>query len=335
MKHFRKKLLHTIIIFVGVFFILGSDDLISPEITILGDNPLYIIENTEYSDPGATAIDDIDGEVEVTSEISVDTSKKGKYFVVYTAIDSQKNKAKAVRDVYVISKIDTDPPIIKDLNRKEIGKKAYLRYSISDINSGFSKERIKVTINDIESHPYDVSYYNDILYVKRDHLDEFGGNGSWDLGKLKIDIEVTDKAGNTAIKTFNYMVFERDPLETIKVTLSVNSTVLDEFSNIHHVPITPSQVNFSFSAIANAPIVKYEWKFAMPYTVIFKPGNLSDINDFDLIKKINAGKNIPMDTYIDSYAYGKDFIFFVLLKVTDGNGHYGFAKVVISSKDKK
>lgn len=322
-----KKILSIIAIFVGIFFILGSDDLISPEITILGDNPLYIIENTEYSDLGATAIDDIDGEVAVMSKISVDTSKQGKYSVIYTAIDSQKNKAKAVRDVYVISRTDTDPPIIKDFNQKEIGKEAYLRYSISDINSGFVKEGIKVTINDIEPHPYDVSYYNDILYVKRDHLDEFGGNGSWELGKLKIDIEVSDKAGNMAIKTFNYIVFETDPLETIKVKLSINSTILDNFS-VYHLPVTPSQVNFSFSAIANAPIVKYEWKFFMTVDSLFEPGN---INDFDITKKVKEDETIVMDTYINSYTFRKKNPVAVLVKVTSSNGHYGFGRVITSS----
>jgi len=80
-----------------------------PVITISGDNPLKIAVGDNFSDLGATAIDDIDGEVVVTSIGTVDTSTIGDYNITYTAIDNAGNEANAIRVVQVIDNI---PPVI-------------------------------------------------------------------------------------------------------------------------------------------------------------------------------------------------------------------------------
>lgn len=312
-----KKILNIIPIFIGVFFILGSDELISPEITILGDNPLTIIVNTEYSDPGAIASDNIDGEVEVVSKISVDTSKIGNYSVTYTAVDSQDNEAIAVRNVHVISITDIDPPIIKDLNKNEIGKDYYLKYLISDANSGLNKETIKVKMNNRDLHPDDVNYVDNELRIRRNFFRDIK-KGFWDLGELEIIIEVADNANNKVTKKFNYTVLEINPLETIEVKISVNSIIVGP-DNINFDFFNHGLVDFSFSAISNAPIIRYEW------TVSSSIGG-----DFNISKEINESKVITMDTYTHSEDY-TDTLFnkysrsTVLIKVTNSIGHYGFA----------
>ena len=78
---------------------------ISPVITILGSNPVSITVNNPYTDAGATALDNIDGDV--TSQIqiggdAVDTTTVGVYNITYTVSDNTGNIATAIRTVNVL-----------------------------------------------------------------------------------------------------------------------------------------------------------------------------------------------------------------------------------------
>jgi hypothetical protein len=78
---------------------------ISPVITILGSNPVSITVNNPYTDAGATALDNIDGDV--TSQIqiggdAVDTTTVGVYNITYTVSDNTGNIATAIRTVNVV-----------------------------------------------------------------------------------------------------------------------------------------------------------------------------------------------------------------------------------------
>ncbi|NRA49074.1 MAG: DUF5011 domain-containing protein, partial [Phaeodactylibacter sp.] len=74
-----------------------------PVITILGDNPATVTEGSTYSDAGATATDDTDGDI--TSSISVssnvNTSAAGSYTVTYDVSDAAGNNTQATRTVNV------------------------------------------------------------------------------------------------------------------------------------------------------------------------------------------------------------------------------------------
>ena len=84
----------------------------APEIAIVGDNPKYVYQGDTYSDAGATAVDETDGDLSssISTTSNVDTSKLGTYEVTYNVTDSDGNKAiPQVRKVVVIKK---DAPII-------------------------------------------------------------------------------------------------------------------------------------------------------------------------------------------------------------------------------
>ena len=87
-------------------------DTIAPTITILGKNPLSIVQNSTYKDAGATAKDNVDGVVKVKSSGSVKTSILGKYAVIYIATDKAGNKATKTRTVNVTLAPDKTPPLI-------------------------------------------------------------------------------------------------------------------------------------------------------------------------------------------------------------------------------
>jgi hypothetical protein len=78
-------------------------DLVKPVITILGNNPDTIMQNKSYTDPGATATDNVDGNItnKITKLSTLDTSKIGTYIITYSVSDLAGNKATEVRTVIV------------------------------------------------------------------------------------------------------------------------------------------------------------------------------------------------------------------------------------------
>jgi hypothetical protein len=75
-----------------------------PVITILGDNPISVCIDFEYTDAGASAHDNEDGDVTSKIEISsnVNISAIGTYHVTYTVKDEAGNQALEQREVNVI-----------------------------------------------------------------------------------------------------------------------------------------------------------------------------------------------------------------------------------------
>ncbi|MEK7793731.1 MAG: immunoglobulin-like domain-containing protein, partial [Candidatus Hydrogenedentota bacterium] len=78
-------------------------DNVAPVLTVLGDNPASVVQNTSYTDAGATASDDTDGNITSLIEVDnpVDILTAGNYIVTYTVLDSAANSATATRDVAV------------------------------------------------------------------------------------------------------------------------------------------------------------------------------------------------------------------------------------------
>jgi len=81
-----------------------------PSITLLGDANLTITQNTLFTDFGATATDNIDGTLNVTTSGTVDTQILGEYVITYSVTDSAGNTASIKRIITVAP--DTTAPII-------------------------------------------------------------------------------------------------------------------------------------------------------------------------------------------------------------------------------
>ncbi len=95
--------------------IATTSDIISPAITIIGGTPITITVGGTYIDQGATALDDVDGDVtsSIATSSNVNTSVVGSYQVTYTANDIAGNISSAIRDVNVIAApADVIPPVI-------------------------------------------------------------------------------------------------------------------------------------------------------------------------------------------------------------------------------
>jgi len=85
-----------------------------PDLTIVGDNPLRLLVDNTFVDPGATAVDDIDGAIsgQITVSGSVDMSKIGTYTLTYTVEDSSGNSISESRDVIVLMTLDNTAPTL-------------------------------------------------------------------------------------------------------------------------------------------------------------------------------------------------------------------------------
>lgn len=86
-------------------------DITAPVITLSGDNPASVIQNSSYIDAGATATDAIDGTVSVITTGAVDTSVANSYTLTYTAADQAGNTETKTRTVVVTATQDTTPPL--------------------------------------------------------------------------------------------------------------------------------------------------------------------------------------------------------------------------------
>lgn len=77
-----------------------KDDVTAPEVTVTGGD-MTISLNGTYSDPGATATDNKDGAVSVTTSGTVNEDLVGSYTITYSATDAAGNTGTATRTVVV------------------------------------------------------------------------------------------------------------------------------------------------------------------------------------------------------------------------------------------
>jgi hypothetical protein len=82
---------------------LGFGDRVGPEIELLGEASVNIPAGQVYTDPGATAVDDIDGDVSDKIEVSgtIDSGVVGTQTITYSVADRAGNRASATRTVTV------------------------------------------------------------------------------------------------------------------------------------------------------------------------------------------------------------------------------------------
>ncbi len=158
---------------------VSSTDTTKPTITLNGATSITIDKGVTYTDAGATAIDDTDGNILVSTTNNVDTNKEGTYTVTYTATDSAGNMATKTRTVIVkASTVSTDitKPVITLIGPSQL-----------TINKG-------VFYNDPGANATD-DRDGEVAIVKTGNID------SNKIGTYVLTYTATDNAGNVAIKT--------------------------------------------------------------------------------------------------------------------------------------
>lgn len=175
-------------------------DTIAPTLELNGDEVVYVVENTNYEEPGYQAIDNNDGNITKKVKVTnnVDTKKIGTYHITYQAKDQANNKVEKERTVVVVKKQDPNiktiyltfddgpssvTPKILDILKKENVKATFFMIgkddSYNDIIKRVKEEGHTVAIHS-NTHNYEQiytsvdSYFND-LYALRDKLKKITG----------------------------------------------------------------------------------------------------------------------------------------------------------------
>jgi len=124
-------LLNSVLLFgiAGLLFTgCSDDDTTGPVITLIGSDPHTIsLNTTSVSDPGATAEDDEDGTVAVTSDWSStnpNVNLTGTYIITYSAVDAAGNVGEETRTVIV--KNDADY-LVGSYNVAETGSPSWVQ----------------------------------------------------------------------------------------------------------------------------------------------------------------------------------------------------------------
>lgn len=89
----------------------ASSDKTNPVILLVGQKEITINVGDAYKEPGYTATDNMDGDITSSVNVTgtVDTSKPGEYKLVYTVLDSSKNKYETSRIIRVVGTVTTKP----------------------------------------------------------------------------------------------------------------------------------------------------------------------------------------------------------------------------------
>mgnify|MGYP000846244252 FL=1 len=145
-------------------------DTVGPVITLIGETSMEINQDSDFSDPGATATDAVDGSVRVVTTGSIDPSAAGTYTLTYTAVDSAANSASKARSVVVKSL--SFWPLVKnpiDLDVESIVSEILSRMSLDEkIGQMVQAEIGSVTADDVRQYNL-----GSVL----------NGGGSWPNGK--------------------------------------------------------------------------------------------------------------------------------------------------------
>jgi hypothetical protein len=98
-------ILSTALFFSASVLMVGcqKDDTTAPVVTLNGSESVTISLQGSYSEVGATANDDEDGVITVTTTGTVDVNKTGTYTVTYSATDAAGNEGTATRTVTVVN----------------------------------------------------------------------------------------------------------------------------------------------------------------------------------------------------------------------------------------
>ncbi|MGH1386368.1 immunoglobulin-like domain-containing protein [Kordia sp.] len=198
-----------------VNIVSAEPDSSPPIITLLGENPIQLFVNDTYTDAGATAIDNVDGDITDLIEVtgSVNTAVAGTYTLFYNVRDAAGNEAAQVtRTVNVVELVDDTPPTIT-LN-----------------GSGF----ISLNVGDT---------YTELGATATDNIDgditaniSISGNvNTTTAGMYVVRYNVSDAAGNAAAevtRVVNVLADTTIPVITLNGSEAINLNINDTYTEL-------------------------------------------------------------------------------------------------------
>jgi prepilin-type N-terminal cleavage/methylation domain-containing protein len=267
-----------------------SDDLVSPSITILGDNPVSIIAGNIYTDAGATATDDVDGNITnniiVTS--TVNPNKEGTYYVTYTVSDRSNNKMSSTRTVNVID--NEKPTIVFGTN----GNSTYLKTASSTITATdqygtIDSNSLKFLWNTSTTVPKETDFFNVYTNNTAVNLDALV-NGSYYLWAM-----AKDNSGNIAIERTN--VFNLDNTKPVIVINGDNQITINRGTTYSDLGATVTDnIDTTLTVIVTGTVnPNAVGTYTITYNATDSSGNIAD----SVVRTINViDANAPIITVL-------------------------------------
>ncbi|WP_428737715.1 RHS repeat-associated core domain-containing protein [Sulfurimonas sp.] len=126
------------------FSVSAIQDTTPPTITLNGSDTITLNRKQSYIEYGATATDDVDGNLSVSITNNVDTNTTGTYQVIYSAKDSAGNEATATRSVEVLPLLNS-LTLSSEVTTLHIGDTSTLSVS-GTYEDGFTKD-LTQTVN--------------------------------------------------------------------------------------------------------------------------------------------------------------------------------------------
>jgi len=185
--------------------VIAVVDTTPPVITLLGNNPQIIMLGNAYSELGATAMDDIKGNITayITIDVSaVDIATKGAYEVTYSVSDGiNTTKVMRIVNVIVADIADTTPPVIT------LKGDASLTMTVDSVYSELGASATDNFDGDISGK----------IVIDASALD------STMVGSYSVTYNVTDEAGNAALQVIRTVKVSAANNEKPVVTVTASS----------------------------------------------------------------------------------------------------------------
>ena len=271
-------------------------DTIPPEITLIGESEITLLVGESYEEPGATAIDDRDGEVEVVISGDVDTSEVGMYTVTYTAVDLAGNSATATRTVTVQLPPDTIPPEITLIGESEITLLVSESYEESgataiDDRDGEVEVVISGDVDTSEVGTYTVTYTavdlaGNSATTTRTVIVQLPPDVLRPVITLNGDEKITLFEGDTYIEHGATATDDRDG----EVPVSISGEVDTSVAGTYLVTYSASDSAGNESSVTREVIVK------RPFVTVWKTDNPGETHDTQIkIGTLGNGYNYKVD----------------------------------------
>jgi len=209
-----------------------SSDLIPPVITLLGNSPMNVEQNGVYNEAGASANDNVDGDLSRSIQISgnVDTFTLGQYEISYTVSDAAGNIGNASRTVtVVVAGSDTLAPVITLLGSANVA------VNIGDAYQDAGASASDETDGDISSQLTVVNPVNTTV-----------------AGIYSVTYSVSDAAGNSSSASREVVVADAAN-STPEIIGNPDLTVIEEQSYLFNPVGTDADGDTLIYSIQNKP----------------------------------------------------------------------------------
>ena len=280
-------------------------DTTPPVITITGDNPVNIKVGDSYTDAGATAVDDVDGEVNVTTVSNdVDTTQIGTYYVTYEATDVAGNKATAKREVHVVenTSADTTPPVITITGDNPV----IIKVGDSYIDAGAT------AVDDVDGEVNVTTVSNDV--------------DTTEIGTYYVTYEAIDVAGNKATAKREVHVVENNSADTTPPVITITGDnpvtlkVGDSYIDAGATAVDDVDGEVSVTTVSNDVDTTQVGTYYVTYEAIDAAGNKAtatrEVKVSEVVSSALDNKVIVWNDEVDSeYVDGKTYSYRYLLSL--------------------